>query len=237
MDNISDEDLKEMDIKSIVNLIKNDYKKIDSSINYVSDIINNKKFYKVIKVLVDLMPDPTYSEVIEVSENTEFHTIRKNSSTKGKELKSKGRKLVFFCEDIIHCISSTGGKRHVDKPVWTVSNTKPLKVLYIKDKREDFFEKIVQKDEVEDFRDDFLLSEAILYVYIVKHGLDGWKAYVEMDQPCDPDLLCNKEKKKYYEFAFLEDVLQKKFKFKHYKNLADVLKKILQKPMYRLIKF
>ena len=235
MEKISDEELKEMDIKSIVKLILDDFKIFDSYMKYVSDIINNKQFYRFIKALVDLMPDPTESEVREVPPNTEFHTIRRNS--KGKELKSKGRKLVFFCEDIIHCISSTGGKRHVDKPVWTVSNTKPLKVLYIKDKREDFFEKIVQKDEVEYFRDDFLLSEAILYVYIVKHGLDGWKAYVEMDQPCDPDLLCNKEKKKYYEFAFLEDVLQNKFEFKHYENLADVLEKILQKHMYRLIKF
>ena len=42
MEKISDEQLKEMDIKSIVKLILDDFKIFDSYMKYVSDIINNK---------------------------------------------------------------------------------------------------------------------------------------------------------------------------------------------------
>ena len=190
---------------------KNDYlKEITSQKQlyerkYVAQIIENPVIYSKIESLVKLLPGPTKmnSEVIEVPINTEFHTIRKSNSTKkGEELKPRGRKLLFFCEDIRLCAQATYSSKYTKRPVWTISNTEPLKILNIKEERFKFFDFVKDRDLREDLLDSsFVLREAIIYAYIKQHGLDGWKAMVMFDQP--------RGNVEYYEFAFLEDNLQK----------------------------
>jgi len=159
------------------------------------------------KKVAEALPPPAQMKnftLVNVPANKTFYSVRQPGGCEFKKKQpfkdgTKRHKLFFFCDDLELCIYATkntgsGG----GGPVWIASNSTELKIVKIDGWRHQFLNPYY--DGYLDI--DYYDKEIILYYYLIKHELDGFQAATMQDQP---DF-----KKKTFEFAFLEKVMQKK---------------------------
>jgi hypothetical protein len=153
----------------------------------------------------DLLPAPDEMEsdfgTIEqtsVPAKTVFYSIRRNGNCAFEKKGPEKHKLFFFCKDTSLCIEALGEEYEDHLPIWEVCTKKELKIIRIKGWRHEFL-----KPYYKDYLDvGYYDEEKILSYYLIKHNLDGFQAAAEMDQTASSE-------KNLYEFAFLEDVVEK----------------------------
>jgi len=173
----------------------------------IGALIHSKKFKKV----ADLLPAPDEMETkygtieqTSVPAETVFYSIRRNENCAFKRKSpfrngEESHKLFFFCKDISLCIDATDDDENL--PVWEVSTTKKLKIIRIKEVRNNFLLPFWSGDDEMVFYElGYYNLEKILYYYLMKHNLDGYQAIVAIDQMGSEELP---------EFVFLEDVVEK----------------------------